>query len=600
MLNITLMVESYLVVRGHVGKTAELWNRGFREHLVWSPKCQGDLVWDMDNSTKWGLCKAMALKCSRCAFMLSPMKLYEQVDAGKPGRKAAGPNITVQVALARQGIGASGLVDILHGMQMESPTLSGLYKAGHQVCEKIEVANKQDMNDKIQEVKIMNKQLGRDPDLIAVQTDTVYNNRLSSGVGKTPSQPATQATHTTIENMTRRKYIVHLGTYSKLCRSCPQGQHGGPRCTQTISIEAPPGNEGKYIRDAITDLNTSGVYVAEIVMDGDSNANKEAQDFQQDNDVKIVCQRCVRHLGQTIRLAIKGLNFSCDMFPGATVEQRKYIQARFAIDIVERCQAEAKHICQNYRGNIFTIISRASVMSDTIIKCYQGDCSLCWKYSSVCSKAKPWGRLLLSTIKVTTNGRQFIRPTSEDKAKLHTCLDKRFGYVGMMKTFKNQTSNKCEGCNRALIKALPKHLTFIRAYPGRASAATHSVNNNPGVSLLKLCLSVGAPLPTCLSLLKQLKQTDRRYINARRLQNSPLHRSQKMRKRASLFRAYDDKKAASYYKKGLADTDGAIPSTSGEPLRAKRLTQARQGQSETISQDFGSQGWDHSYHRYPR
>ena len=161
-------------------------------------------------------------------------------------------------------------------------------------------------------------------------------------------------------------------------------------------------------------------------------------------------------------------------------------------------------------------------------------------------------------------------------------------------------SNKCEGCNRALIKALPKHLTFIRAYPGRASAATHSVNNNPGVSLLKLCLSVGAPLPTCLSLLKQLKQTDTRYINARRLQNTPLHRSKKMLKRASLFRAYDDKKAASYYKKGLADTDGAIPSTSGEPVRARRLTVARQGQHKTISQDFGSQGWDHSYHRYPR
>ncbi len=50
-----------------------------------------------------------------------------------------------------------------------------------------------------------------------------------------------------------------------------------------------------------------------------------------------------------------------------------------------------------------------------------------------------------------------------------------------------------------------------------------------------------------------------------------------MLKQASLFQAYDDKNATTYYQKGLADTYGAIPSTSGEPVRAQRLTEARQG-----------------------
>jgi len=584
----------------HIGKTAELWNAGFREHTSSSPNCQGDLDWDIEKSKKWGLCKAMALKCSRCAFQLGPVKLYEEVDTGKRGRKAAGPNLTVQVALARQGIGPSGLVDLLHGMQMESPTLCGLYKAGHQVCEKLVQANIEDMEKKIQEVKTMSANIGRKQDLIAVQVDTAYNTRLSSGVGKTPMQPATQATHLTVENMTPRKYIVHLGTYSKLCRACPQGQHGGPKCTQTISFDAPPGNEGKYIQDAISDLNASGVYVAEVTMDGDSNANKTSQEIVQDNGMQIVCQRCIRHLGQTMRLAIKTCTFSNDMFPGANLDQKRYIQARFAIDIVHRCQAEAKHICQNFRGDFDAIVARTSVMSQTVIKCYQGDCSKCWENSFVCSKDKPWSRPFLSTIKVTTNGRDFITPTGEDQAKLHTSLQKRFSYAGMMKTFKDQTSNKCEGCNRAIIKSLPKSLTFIRAYPGRASAAVHSVNNNPGVSLVKLCLAIGAPLPRCLSLMRQLKQSDIRYIKARLLQNTALHHQRRTQKRTAVFKAYDDKKAEKYYKKGLADMDGAIPSCSGEPVRAKRLTQARKSQAESIAGDFGSQGWDHAYSYHPR
>ncbi len=158
-----------------------------------------------------------------------------------------------------------------------------------------------------------------------------------------------------------------------------------------------------------------------------------------------------RHLGQTLKLAIKSVN----MLPGATVEQHKYTQDKswfssappskppppqnkramflikysvlgnkwnaciflmiwhfrspssfffflmrtktcifqfkkkitlprhfsnfvlmwtktfifhgLTIDNVQRCQAEATHICQNYICNILTIISRASAMSDTML-----------------------------------------------------------------------------------------------------------------------------------------------------------------------------------------------------------------------------------------
>lgn len=584
----------------HFQKTADLWNESFRQHIQKNVECQGLLEWDMKRSFKWGLCHAMALKCNTCNFESQVHKLYEEViEDKKPGRKSASPNVSVQVAIARQGIGPAGFVDILHGMQMESPSLAGLYSASHRVCEKIVEANEADIKDKLKIVTDLNTRLGRDPKLLAVQADATYNNKLSSGVGKTPTQPATQATHLTIENNSPNKFIVHVGTYNKLCRSCPTGRHGGPRCTQTLADDTPPGNEGKYIRDAISALNKNKVQVGEVTMDGDSSANKVVQEIQQKDGPKISCQRCIRHLSQTIRLAIKSSSFSISMFPGCTAEQRKAIQGRFSMDIVQRGEAEAKHLCKLFKGDLPGLTRAAAVVPDMLIKCYQGDCSLCHKFSLVCSKKKPWNRPLLSTIKVATQGREIIRPNKSDSQTLKACLMKRFSGAGMEKTFKNQTSNKCEGCNRALVKALPKTLTFSRAYPGRANAAAHSVNNCPGRSLLMLCQSVGAPLPKCMSFLRSLKQQDKRYKAARILQKSLKYRMGLKEKRARAFKLYDDQKAETYYKKGQADTDGAIPSTSGEP-RPARLTTGRKEQATSLLANFGSQGWDHSYHLYPR
>ena len=66
------------------------------------------------------------------------------------------------------------------------------------------------------------------------------------------------------------------------------------------------------------------------------------------------------------------------------------------------------------------------------------------------------------------------------------------------------------------------------------------------------------------------------------------------------YEMYDDIKSAQYYKKGLADEDGALyPSTSADPVPARRLTRGRKKQAATMQANFGSVNWDHSYSHYP-
>jgi hypothetical protein len=54
-------------------------------------------------------------------------------------------------------------------------------------------------------------------DFISVSGDARYNNRLESGVGKTPFQPATQSVYCISENETPNKDIICANIDNMLC-----------------------------------------------------------------------------------------------------------------------------------------------------------------------------------------------------------------------------------------------------------------------------------------------------------------------------------------------------------------------------------------------
>lgn len=553
--------DTYMII--HQQKCSDMWNAEFPTHISASrqgrrPPCDGKLAWD-ESSEKRGLVWAAVLKCSTCGYKSKKYKLYDEIDSGSRGRKWARPNAGIQVGLAHLGLASTGLREIMSSVNMVPPSTTGLQKSANKINSILVDTNKKDMKKRLSKLKELNKRKGLSPNTpINIEVDGTYNNRLNSGVGKTPMQPASQATYLVAENTTTRKDIVHVGTYSKIC-TCKRNQEGVLQhrqdCTANLSQDAVIGNEGQYLHNAVADINSQDVSIRYITMDGDSNANAAATNILQSTnpDVEVVTLRCTRHLTRTLEREIKKSKFSADMFPGKNKADRERAQARFADDVGDRCQAEYNAVFDKHRGDLTTMKNKCSYISESIIECYKGNCTLCKHHSFVCQPPKnKWKRSYLDS---TIYKREFINPSEQDEILLRKCLGIRFDPKSVSKTFLNTNQNKCEAANRGLMKGIPKHITFARNYKGRAHACVHAMNNGPGTSLSEMCAAVGAPIAPNSYVTQALQRMDEVKEQRKKYQKSKKYKQRRVLIRKAKYMRYDHNKAQECYSTGLADKD---------------------------------------------
>lgn len=560
--------ETYILV--HRRKVGEMWNSAFRAHTASSPSCQGNLSWDEDRCEKRGVCWIMSVSCMACGFKHSRDKLYEEVATNSRGRKCAAPNVGLQVGLARQGISSAGFTEVWSSLNAVPPSLSGLQKAANNINPKIIAANRADMNKRVSDLKALNEKRGLSyGSAINIEADGTYNNRLSSGVGKTPMQPATQTTYLVAENVTSNREIIYAGTYSKLC-SCKRNAEGNiihkSHCTANLAEDAVIGNEGRYLEESVRHLNSEGLSVQHVTLDGDSNANSAVDNIMQSCDPKrkIKVSRCTRHLSKSMQRDLGHTKFSDRMFPGRTKKDREQAQARFTIDVGARCHAEYNAIHKKHGGNINDIKNKCSFVVSAIQNCYQGDCDECAKYSFVCDGSKKkWPRPYLSSSPAYRPLQSFINPNKGDQEKLKRCIDMRLGQEAVGKTALNANTNKCEGANRGLSKGVPKHNTFSRNYHGRVHACVHSMNNGPGASLCQLCSAVGAKLTPKSGVTKSLRQLDATRYKDKLRKKGRTYNQRRVMYRNRRYQKYDEKKAAACYSKGQADKGSISQRTKG-------------------------------------
>lgn len=572
--------DTYTIV--HWKRSAQMWNSEIRSHMRARPSCEGYLNWDDELSEKRGLCWAVVLKCSICKYKSVKYKLYDEIPADSRGRKCAGPNAAIQVGLARLGLSSTGLHELMATINMTPPSLSGLQYLANKINPQLVEINKDDMAERISSLTELNEKKGlSNSTSINIEADATYNNRLNSGVGKTPTQPATQATYLVAENMTKEKDIIHVGTYNKLC-TCPRNDQGVKQhhstCTANLPEDAIIGNEGKYLQDAIIEINKQGASINYVTLDGDSNANSAGPDILQSSkpEQEVKPLRCTIHLTRTMEKHIKNSKFSNSMFPGKQKAVRQKAQVRFAFDIGKRCTAEFKALCEEYEGDLDTIINRASYLIDAIINCYEGNCDNCRKYSFVCKESThtfKWKRPYLRSLNTDNTERIFIKPTTKDRTTLKKCLEMRLGKKNVKKTFLNTTQNKCEGANRGLSKGVPKHLTFARNYPGRVHACVHSMNNGPGTSITKLCSAIGAPITPNSKVSRTLQRMDLTKDNHKKRKLSAQYRNRRAKFRDKNFLNYDSKQAEACYSKGLDDKDATSQRTLKSTCTENNITQ---------------------------
>lgn len=528
------------------------WNKFNKSHMEHTPNCAGDLEYNRNVERHWGLGIEMGVKCNACTYVSTREKFYVEAQKTGKGRKAAAINIGIQVGLSKHRVANQGLKEILASANIRPPVLSAMQKSANSVNKKLISTNKQSMSQIRNRLHDINDGLGLEQDRIDIEADSSYNNPLFSGVGRTPMQAGTQTVLVVAENRTPNKQIIALETNSKLCSCHGLSRSFGPHlsnCIATVDKNQSIGNEGTFLSDAIRDINSDGLFIDNIVLDGDSNSRKCASEITQGDGSNIHVEYCIKHMSRRLEKKIKSTTFSKCMFPGRTVESRKRAKNRFAHDIGHRLAAEISSAISHHGQKLDKITKVMSNISIAIIDCYMGDCKRCKLYSFVCTgdKNKVIFRPFLDTNQHWKSKRDFITPETSDTKKLGNALRIRISKKALAGSLQNKTQNKSESAMHVIKKCWCPALTFKNNFPGRAHSAVHTLNHKPGTSIRLLCEAVGAPI-TGVGVYKACHSLDK--VSTYNKQRSKTNKAKMERclARQHQYQIYDDKNSVQYNK----------------------------------------------------
>ena len=373
---------------------------------------------------------------------------------------------------------------------------------------------------------------------ISVECDTRYNNPI--GNPNTPQQYASQAVFSMFENMTREKKVIAIQTASKLCLEgaklirqeikplCPDH----PGCTATISQTQSIGMEDQYAESAANVLKKDDVTLNDVTADGDSRITKGIRRVYGDS---VDSLKDAIHFTKAHEKSIARANFSYTMFPGPQKEREKKIKF-FAKDLKRRCKAEfdsafkkckaTKTACKR-KKQLKAFLSKTHL---AVLRCLQGDCSMCKRHSHVCNATKKKNfrqkSILTEPFKITAG----------DRRTLLTLILKRLGPQAIDLTHKNSNTQKSESFNRKLNKSYPKCSTFIRSYRGRVGAAI--LDNNLGFTGCLSMMHRVAQHKVSANIKKKIAITEKFRNYSRMYQRTSAFKRKRALRRLGLFRLY--------------------------------------------------------------
>ncbi|KAK6186615.1 hypothetical protein SNE40_005905 [Patella caerulea] len=115
----------------------EMWNSVIQLHAKGRRKACAVSNFQLVSEQNWGAGWMYSVKCTKCSFISPVYKLYKEIPTGKPGRKAAVTNLTLQ----------SGLLDMPVG---NTRARSGVQTLSNQVSAKMRRLNTVNMREKNQ------------------------------------------------------------------------------------------------------------------------------------------------------------------------------------------------------------------------------------------------------------------------------------------------------------------------------------------------------------------------------------------------------------------------------------------------------------------
>ena len=136
-----------------------------------------------------------------------------------------------------------------------------------------EHTNEDNMDDIRQELNMMKCLIGKVPgNPLPAEANANYNNRISSGVGKSPYQAGTQVTLIVAENLLTpsKKLLPPKPTANYAAARADNDTLHNEDCTANQPMDASIGNECDWT-EATEPINASGIQTGELTIDGDSS-----------------------------------------------------------------------------------------------------------------------------------------------------------------------------------------------------------------------------------------------------------------------------------------------------------------------------------------
>ena len=516
------------------------------EHRLNHANCEGVMEFDAENSRKWGVVWQERLKCTKCKYISSYRKLYEEVEnPSVRGRKAAKANVGLQLGLASTPISNTGVCRILNNANVISPSIGGMQKQTNKVCQKLQEINTENLQEIRQGLVGANTEIGqKNPQTVNVEGDSCYNNPMFNS-DSTPFQAGTIATTTFCENNTKGKKIVGVHIASKLCVigsklrnkglnvECPN--HKG-HCSANIAENAVIGNEGQWSENVARQINQD-LKIHSYTGDGDSKSHAGVNRSQKS---KVNSLKDIRHLANSVKREVYKTNFSSNMFNGTT---KANLKNRFALSVKQRCVAELTKAHEKYNGKISKIKAVMPAVIKAIIMCFKGYCGTsCKQNSLVCS-----GNYRQAKNFMPSNVR--LKMTEKDEIQLVQCISIILAPSSLEQTKLLTSTQKCEAVNRSYQAVNPKMITSPRNFAGRIHGQIHKLNNGYARSVLLKTSGLGASLAKGSKVIKQLLSTEKKTRYNSKPEVAAKRKASRYAARQRKYALHENK----HYKKGLTD-----------------------------------------------
>ena len=178
------------------------------------------------------------------------------------------------------------------------------------------------------------------------------------------------------------------------------------------------------------------------------------------------------HVSHNHKKYIKNMSELTIHEPAKFKYEKQKMQDNFLMDLAERCQAEFTQAFNKFHNDTLKFKKALSYTCDAIVNCYHGLHDLCHIYSFVCMTKcnTTWLQRSPFLRKDFT-----IKSCDESLNLVRKCMEYRLFPPILEKTKMNANTQKVEATNRSMRRSLPKHLTFLRNFPGRAHSAAHNI-----------------------------------------------------------------------------------------------------------------------------